>query len=317
VIRLAFRVRREHAELVLAELLELVPGGVEESEPSPELVEYAVYGAPGELPELPDLRAAARGAQVEVSTSEVADDWHERWKRFHQPILIDAPAAAPEHAGQVPALCVLPPWERERGADAASGNRATEQIVIDPGRAFGTGAHATTRMCLELLLEIVLEARSVDSKAPLGAALDVGTGSGVLAIAAARLGFVPVLALDNEHESVTAARANAAVNGASIEVRELDLRRASIPWVGGLQEGAAHAPPPRQTIVLANLLRPLLLDLARAIKLVPGCLLASGLLAEQVDEVVAVFGARHRMRERRRLYSGEWAAVWLSAREAY
>ncbi len=60
-----------------------------------ELVEYAVYGSPGELPELPDLRAAAGGHLVEVSSSEVADDWGERWKQFHGPFVIDSPVPAP------------------------------------------------------------------------------------------------------------------------------------------------------------------------------------------------------------------------------
>jgi ribosomal protein L11 methyltransferase len=93
VIRLAVRVRREHAEVVLAELLELAPGGVEEVSAG-ESVEYAVYGAPGELPSLPDLKAAAGDALVEISSSETPDDWQERWRRFHKPILIRAPVGA-------------------------------------------------------------------------------------------------------------------------------------------------------------------------------------------------------------------------------
>ena len=111
MIRLAVRVRREQAELVLAELLELAPGGVEERDDG-DVVEYAVYGAPGELPALPDLRAAAGGALVEVATSEVADDWDERWKAFHQPV-------------RVGDLLVRPPW-----APARDG---LLDIVIDPG----------------------------------------------------------------------------------------------------------------------------------------------------------------------------------------
>ena len=88
-----------------------------------------------------------------------------------------------------------PPWE----ASGARGDQAVQEIVIDPGQAFGTGAHASTRLCLELLLELaVLEP-------PAGPLLDIGTGSGVLAIAAARLGFTPVLGLDHERESVEAA----------------------------------------------------------------------------------------------------------------
>ena len=303
MIRLAIRVRREQAELVLAELLELAPGGVEECSPTADVVEYAVYGAPGELPELPDLRAAAGDALVEVSTSETADDWHERWRRFHRPVVVTAPAApsnlpAPRNpVGSVDSLRVRPPWEApdDQRADPA------HEIVSDPGRAFGTGAHATTRMCLELLLALAAE------QAVSGPLLDVGSGSGVLSIAAARLGFAPVLALDHERESVDAARANAAVNGVQLDVRRADLRAGPLPWL------TAADPPPGPLVLLANLLCPLLLDLARTIALAPAQMIASGLLVEQVDEVVAAFGERLGLREHRRRVSGEWAAVWLIA----
>ena len=77
MIRLALRVRRDDAEVALAELLELAPGGVEERDLG-DVVEYAVYGPPGELPALPDLEAAVGGALVEVTTSELPDDWSER-----------------------------------------------------------------------------------------------------------------------------------------------------------------------------------------------------------------------------------------------
>ncbi len=296
MIRLAVRVRREQAELVLAELLELAPGGVEESTLPNGVIEYAVYGAPGELPELPDLRAAAGDALVEISTSETADDWHERWKRFHRPVLVAAPDA-PARARRPPALHVRPPWEDARAASADG----VREIVIDPGRAFGTGAHASTRMCLELLLQLAAER-------PLrGALLDVGAGSGVLAIAAAELGFAPVLALDNERESVDATRQNAAVNRVALDARRFDLRAERLPWVG-----RADAPP-GPIVVLANLLRPLLLDLARTIAAPPAQLIASGLLVAQVDEVAAAFGERLGLRERRRVRDGEWAAIWLAA----
>lgn len=290
MIRLAVRVRREDAELVLAELLELAPSGVEETEVGEGVLEYAVYGSPGELPELPDLRAAAGESLVEIATSELPDDWPERWKRFHRPVLIGGPES-------VPALHVRPPWEPP--CDRAG----VEEIVIDPGQAFGTGAHASTRMCLELLLELAAGLSSGDGH-PRGPLLDVGTGSGVLAIAAARLGFAPVMGLDHERESVEAARENAAVNGVDVEVRGFDLRRERLPAMGG-----AAAP-----MVLANLLRPLLLDLARSIEGAPAELILGGLLTEEVDEVVEAFGERLGMRERERRTSGEWAAVWLAAR---
>ena len=255
-----------------------------------EVVEYAVYGSPGELPALPDLHAAVGGALVEIATSELPDDWSERWKRFHRPVLVEAPARRAGH-GMPPALHVRPPWEppSERGAAL--------EIVIDPAQAFGTGAHASTRLCLELLLEL----------GALGAAggplLDVGTGSGVLAIAAARLGYAPVLAFDHDPLSVTAAVENARVNAVSIEVARCDLRRESLPMIAG-------AVPPT---VLANLLRPLLLDLAPALDRAPANLIAGGLLVDEADEVVRAFGARLGLRERERRRRGEWAAVWMSA----
>ena len=290
MIRLAVRVHRADAERVLAELLELAPSGVEEVELDPDTVEYAVYGASGELPDLPDVRAATGEALVEVSSSEVADDWSERWKRFHLPVLVESPAP-----GRVPALHVRPPWE------GPSDREDAEEIVIDPGQAFGTGAHATTRLCLELLLELIaLEGR-------LGPLLDVGTGSGVLAIAAARLGFAPVLGLDHDCESVAAARKNAQVNGARIEVRRFDLRAQTLPWLD------RETGPEGSLVVVANLLRPLLLDLAREMPSPPAHLLAGGLLKEQVDEVAQAFTERLGLRERERRESGEWAAVWLTA----
>ena len=107
-----------------------------------------------------------------------------------------------------------PPWEPPLDGDGVD-------LVIDPGQAFGTGAHHTTRLCLELLLELE----------PAGALADWGCGTGVLAIAAARLGWDPVLACDWEAASVEATRENAAVNGApGIDGHARDLRRAPGPW---------------------------------------------------------------------------------------
>ena len=306
MIRLALRVRCEQADLVLAELLELAPDGVEEIESAgldggEAFVEYAVYGSPGELPELPDLKAAAGGAFVEVSTSEVPDDWPERWKRFHRPVLIEPnfvsdPVGCPPDT--VPALHVRPPWE------APTERADAHEIVIDPAQAFGTGAHATTRLCLELLLALAMDGTR-------GAVLDVGAGSGVLGIAAAKLGYGPVLALDNDRESVLATADNAARNGVQIDARRFDLRHETLPPMDG-------EPAP---IVLANLLRPLLLDLAATMATSddgPNApahldLIAGGLLREQADEVALAFARRLGLRERARRERGEWAALWLTS----
>jgi ribosomal protein L11 methyltransferase len=266
VIRLAVRVRREHADLVLAELLELAPNGVEESEEG-DVVEYAVYGAPGELPALPALEAAAGGALVEILTEEISDDWFDGWKRFHEPVLVGD------------RLHVRPPWTDPQGSDDV------EEIVIDPGQAFGTGSHATTRMCLELLLELE----------PGGSFADLGCGSGVLAIAAAKLGWSPVSAVDFEAASVEAAHENATVNGVDITVARTDLRR---------------EPPPAAETVAANLLRPLLLELPARMADPPRALVISGLLRAEADEAAAAFAGLG-LRERARREDGDWAALLL------
>ena len=91
-------------------------------------------------------------------------------------------------------------------------------IVVDPGRAFGTGAHATTRLCLELLQEL-----------PRGSVLDVGCGSGVLAIAAAKLGHAPVTAVDVDPDAVEATVHNAAANGVEVEALLADAATESLP----------------------------------------------------------------------------------------
>lgn len=263
MLRLAVRVRRADAEVVLAELLELAPGGVEESEHG-EVVEYAVYGPPGELPALPDLRAAAGDALVEVSTSEVADDWDVRWREFHRPVLVGVPPNR---------LRLRAPWHEAEPGD----------VIIDPGQAFGTGAHPTTRLCLEALCTLE----------PGGPLVDAGCGSGVLAIAAARLGFGPVLGLDHERESVAATLENAAVNGVDVKARRWDLRA---------------EPVPAAPTVVANLLRPLLLALR--LEAPPETLVASGLLAHEGDEIAAAMTA-HGLREERRLEADGWLALVL------
>ena len=265
MIRLAVRVARADAEAVLAELLGLAPGGMEEVDDGGEAVEYVIYGAPGELPDLPDVRAAAGAALVEVSTSEIADDWSERWRAFHRPV-------------EVGPVRVRPPWEPAAGTGV--------DVVIDPAQAFGTGAHATTRLCLELLL----------GRVPGGAFADWGAGSGVLAVVAAKLGYAPVRAADYDPLSVEACAGNAAANSVSLDVAQVDLRSQEGPW----------AP-----VVCANLLRPLLLEVAARLSRAPELLIVSGLLVEESDEVAAAFG-RAGLREVDRRTGGEWAALALA-----
>lgn len=295
MIRLAVRVERSNAELVLAELLDLAPGGVEEVDHG-DHVEYALYGAPGELPSLPTLKAAAGagGALVEIHTTEVADDWSERWRSFHRPVLVAPPPSSTQGVSVVPGVRVRPPWEPSE----APGPRLLE-VVIDPGRAFGTGGHATTRLCLELLLELSAE------RQPEGPLLDVGCGSGVLAIVASQLGYTPVIALDNDPLSVEAAVLNATANGVELDVRHADLRTDTLPLTGPeLGDG-------RSPVLVCNLLKGLLLELAGALERVPRAVIASGLLTGEAGEVQEAFEGRLGMRTCRRAEAGGWEGVWL------
>jgi ribosomal protein L11 methyltransferase len=234
-------------------------------------VEYAIYGPPGELPELPELRAAAGEGLVEIETTEIPDDWADSWRDFHHPVLVGE------------RLVVRPSWEPRLDA----GDEARLEVVIDPGRAFGTGGHATTRMCLEMLVELA------DSGAAAGAIADWGTGSGVLAIAAAKLGFDPVCACDSEPAAIDAARANARLNGVEIDLRRANLR---------------EEVPPTAATAVANLTAPILLSIASLLEDPPQTLVCSGLLAAEAAEVAAAF-ASHGLDQRGRLAEGDWAAL--------
>ncbi len=266
MIRLAIRAPVDAAELVLAALIEIAPSGVEQVD-GDGFVEFAVYGTPGELPELAAGEAEVGGVRVTVSGEEVPGDWEERWKRFHVPILV------------ADRLYVRPPWE-----DAPL-RPGVIDLRIDPGRAFGTGAHATTRLCLELLVGLDGE----------GSFCDLGCGSGVLAIAAAKLGYGPVEAVDSDRLAVDATNLNARDNGVALDV----VRRAN------LREEA----PPHADVVAANLMRPLLLRVAELIDARPKALILSGLLDHEADEVAAAFAP---LAERRRLSDRGWTALLLT-----
>jgi ribosomal protein L11 methyltransferase len=276
LIRLAVRCRPELAERVLAELLELAPGGVEEDS-GDGWVEYAIYGPPGEVPELPDLEAAAGEGLVEISSTEIPDDWADRWRDFHRPVVIGD--------GR---LVVRPSWIDHRDTPGREAEEVARiDVVIDPAQAFGTGAHATTALCLEFLLEL---ADAGEAGGPLA---DLGTGSGVLAIAAAKLGWGPVTGCDSEAPAIEAAAENARANGIDIEPVRLNLRE--------------QAPPPASTVT-ANLTAPLLRGVAERLERTPRTLICSGLLASEEVEVAAAFAARGlEVGERRQ--RGEWVAL--------
>ncbi|HEU4599436.1 MAG TPA: 50S ribosomal protein L11 methyltransferase, partial [Solirubrobacterales bacterium] len=261
----------EQAELVLAELTVLAPNGVEEAR-GPGYVEYAIYGGEGELPELGELDAAVAGARIEVSSTEIPDDWADRWRDFHKPLLV------------ADRLWLRPSWEPPR--------EGAVDVVVDPGQAFGTGAHPTTRLCLGFLCE--LEAAGEAG----GELVDLGTGSGVLAIAAAKLGWGPIRAYDHEPAALEAAADNATANDVSLQLERKNLRE-SLPEL---------APT-----VVANMTSPILKAVAGQLSAPPRTLLCSGILPGELDDVAAAFGEAG-LAELERRIDGDWAALRLRRR---
>jgi ribosomal protein L11 methyltransferase len=266
MLRLAIRVTEGDADVVLAELLQYSPDGLEQVD-GDGWTEYAIYGAPGELPSLPDLETVIGGVRVEISTSELEDGWEERWREFHKPLVVEG------------RLRVRPPWEPM--------GEETHDLVVDPGRAFGTGAHPTTSLCLELLLD----------EEPAGSLFDLGCGSGVIAILAARLGFGPITAADYDQLAVEATVVNAKVNAVEVDVSKLDLRT---------------DPLPPADFLVANILAPVLIDLASKMgDWRPRKAMLSGLLDEQADEVLEAWSALG-YSEDRRVSKGGWCALVLA-----
>jgi ribosomal protein L11 methyltransferase len=153
-------------------------------------VELAVYGDAS-------IEEALRAGFEEVVSTSVAPGWEDRWRSFHRAV-------------RVGGLWIGPPWETPPGG--------VQAVVIDPGRAFGTGAHPTTRASIELL-----------AGSPRGSVLDAGCGSGVVAIAAAKLGFGPVRAVDVDPVAVEVARENARRNRVDLDVTPSDVLADDLP----------------------------------------------------------------------------------------
>jgi len=201
-----------------------------------------------------------------------ASGWEDQWRRFHHPVT----------AGGV---TVRPPWAEPRPG--------TLDVIIDVGMAFGTGSHPTTRQCLTVLAEL-----------PPTSLFDAGTGTGVLALAAMRLGFAPVFACDNDPTALVIAEENARRNG---------LR----PLLFGADVAAAAVELPLTDVVVANIALGPIIALgvryaaARAAgQAHPHTVVLAGLLADQVGPALAAFAGYTVGRSE---VDGEWTCVVLEA----
>lgn len=261
------------AEAIIAELVELVfeepPVRYTDAETGVSEVSLyrpAVYPpSPRELAQLKQALLRARHCGLLPVAPRVMvrrlrpQDWAESWKRHFKPQVFGE------------RILVRPSWSRRRP------RRREVEVVLDPGLSFGTGQHATTAFCLEQI------ARAADrAKGRQLSLLDAGTGSGILAIAAAKLGWAPVEAFDFDPDAVRIAGENARANGVSLQPRQRDVRRLS------------PTPKRRFDVVAANLMADLLITERErlAAQVAPGgILLLAGILKTQFRAVRRIYQA--------------------------
>ena len=223
-------------------------------------------------PDLPPLRVVQENLPTE--------DWSESWKAFFKPTVVGKN------------IVVKPTWEPYEPS------RGQIVIEIDPGRAFGTGKHPSTALCMEAL-EGILGETVMEEMGSAPSVLDVGTGSGILGIIAARLGAKPVLGLDIDPEALEVASGNLERNrvAESMSVSDTPLDQVEETY----------------DVVVANLTASLLTQLADSLSnrvSAKGMLLLSGILAEQVEEVVKLFET-HYFKRVQSWSREEWHAVLL------
>ena len=256
------------------------------------------------------------GSSAMVETSEVPDeDWKLSYRR-HFKI---------EPIGH--RLVTVPTWELE--GFMASGEFSDRiPLVLDPGMAFGTGKHETTRACLEYIDELAaVQLPNHLTTQPPNSFLDMGCGSGILSIAAAKLGFSPVAGFDIDEDAVNASRENAALNGVSVNYRLFALGKGAVTLdesieaakgvypdlaLQGRDVGSGEAPFAPADFVVANILGPLLIAFADEIAgYAKKTLIVSGILEELYPEVLAAFQSRG-FHEVSRKTIGEWTTGHLS-----
>ena len=255
------------------------------------------------------LPSAMRDSRrVRLETCEVSRDWVEGWRDHFRPILI----------GEVR---IRPPWEpplflarsgspappKGVAADDAGTLKLSAPIdmVINPGLGFGTGLHPTTRGTLRLLQE--------GAERPRGPLVDVGTGSGVLAIAAAKLGWKPVIAFDNDPVALRSARDNIKRNGVqgTVDVREADVAGASPDWFAGATVVANMTLEPVTALVRKLATRPVVFPGSASVSARLLRLVVSGILAGNQERELALAAQECGFAPGRRIQEADWVSLEL------
>ena len=242
------------------------------------------------------------GVSVPITVGDLPDeDWKLAYRRHFKT----------ESVGRH--LLIVPEWEL---ASIDQPNNRTI-VCLDPGMAFGTGKHETTRACLEY----------IDELSGKGSFLDMGCGSGILSIAAAKLGYAPVAGFDIDEEAVAASKENAEKNGVQVDYRAFALGKGAVTLDSSIEaakgiypdlalQGKANDPSARPfepaDLVVANILGPLLIAFAdEIVGYVKKDLVISGILTELYPEVLAAFTSRG-FREVSRKNLGEWSTGLLT-----
>jgi ribosomal protein L11 methyltransferase len=263
VLETTLRVVATDLEDVLDAVLPALPGGIHIRSDGA-VAELTVPGGPG-APGEERLRALAGSRLIELSSAEVSDDWRQRRLDRYRPLVV------------AERFLLRPEWA------PPSEDPNLIEIVLEQGPAFGTGLHPTTQACLATLAE----------EEAGGSLADHGCGSGVLSIAAAKLGWSPIVAIDIDPTSVAVARGNAARNGVEVDVRRVDI---------------GSKTPPQADTVVANIPLAVQLALAAGLGRAPSLLIASGFKPDEIPAVAAAWEA-HGLRVVDEVRANEWSVL--------
>lgn len=265
LLRVSATIPASQSNAALALASDLLETGCQERQLGDGTVALDFWTTEADLPDRVGEHLRAAGISVDIETEVDVTDWRASLRKHHRPVLVGP-------------VYLRPPWEEPRAGAL--------DVLIDPGMAFGTGQHPTTRGCIELML-------SRDR----GTLLDAGCGSGVLAIAARRLGHDRVWAVDDDLDAVEITTANARINGVGLTIGQRRIGRDPLPATDG---------------VVANLTASIMGPLAHALAISPPkWVILSGIRTFEADATCAEF-APMGFAEKARVDEDPWVAILLT-----